>query len=65
MQYMHMVPEGEMSQAVASAKGQWGRGVVHPLDRRYRAWWYFTVLAAAITGWLVPFRLAFMDVGYK
>jgi hypothetical protein len=26
---------------------------------------YVTVFAAAITGWLIPFRMAYMSVGYE
>eukprot|EP00879_Flechtneria_rotunda_P011052 GHRR01011548.1.p1 GENE.GHRR01011548.1~~GHRR01011548.1.p1 ORF type:complete len:827 (+),score=254.22 GHRR01011548.1:335-2815(+) len=62
--YMYMAPKEEIEAQVASNRHLWGRGAIHPLDRRYRAWWYITVVAAAITGWLIPFRLAFEDVTY-
>lgn len=32
---------------------------------RYRLWWYFTVFAACLTGWLTTYRLAFLNAGYK
>jgi len=28
---------------------------------RYRIWWWITIAAACITGWLEPFRIAFGD----
>jgi hypothetical protein len=34
---------------------------VHPLDPRYRAWWTATIGAALATGWLEPFRIAFLE----
>eukprot|EP00882_Tetradesmus_deserticola_P017965 GHRQ01019276.1.p1 GENE.GHRQ01019276.1~~GHRQ01019276.1.p1 ORF type:complete len:511 (+),score=215.89 GHRQ01019276.1:178-1533(+) len=63
--YMHMAEADILEQQTsATAQRTWGRGVIHPLDRRYRVWWYVTVLAAAITGWLIPFRLAYLSVRY-
>ncbi|KIY96638.1 hypothetical protein MNEG_11323 [Monoraphidium neglectum] len=36
------------------------RGVIHPLSRAYRVWWYVTIVAACFTGWLEPFRVAYL-----
>lgn len=36
---------------------------IHPLDIRYRVWWYITVLIAAITGILEPYTIAFTPPG--
>eukprot|EP00775_Hariotina_reticulata_P002548 gene2548-2851_t len=61
-----MAPEEEIDEQVSRSRQLWGRGVIHPLDRRYRCWWYITVIAAAVTGWLTPFRLAYLDhLGYE
>jgi hypothetical protein len=38
-----------------------GARVVHPLDPRYRAWWTATIAAALATGWIEPFRIAFLE----
>ncbi|WIA21138.1 hypothetical protein OEZ85_005449 [Tetradesmus obliquus] len=63
--YMHMAEADILEQQTSeTAQRSWGRGVIHPLDRRYRIWWYVTVFAAAVTGWLIPFRMAYMSVGY-
>lgn len=64
VQYMNMAEE-DIEENLSSSKHLWDRGIIHPLDRRYRSWWYVTVLAAAITGWLVPFRIAYLRVGYQ
>ena len=31
------------------------------LLHRFRAWWWLTIFAAAVTGWLVPFTIAFLS----
>lgn len=28
-------------------------------------WWYITVAAAAFTGWLTTYKLAFVSAGYR
>eukprot|EP00878_Enallax_costatus_P022606 GHUV01023998.1.p1 GENE.GHUV01023998.1~~GHUV01023998.1.p1 ORF type:complete len:850 (+),score=127.25 GHUV01023998.1:227-2776(+) len=61
--YMNMAEE-DIEENLSSGRHLWDRGIIHPLDRRYRIWWYVTVIAAAITGWLVPFRIAYLKVGY-
>eukprot|EP00775_Hariotina_reticulata_P003996 gene3996-4247_t len=35
--YMHMAPEEELEEQVSRSKQLKGRGVIHPLDRRYRS----------------------------
>lgn len=30
---------------------------------RYRVWWWTTIIAAVITGWLVTYQLAFLAPG--
>ncbi|WIA21180.1 hypothetical protein OEZ85_005486 [Tetradesmus obliquus] len=37
-----------------------GWGIVHPYNRFFRAWWWLTIFAAAVTGWLIPYMLAFL-----
>jgi hypothetical protein len=40
MQYMHMAEADILEQQTSeTAQRTWGRGVIHPLDRRYRVWW--------------------------
>jgi hypothetical protein len=34
---------------------------IHPLDPRYRSWWTTTIGAALATGWIEPFRIAFLE----
>lgn len=63
LQYMNMAEE-DIEGNLSTSRHLWDRGIIHPLDRRYRIWWYITVIAAAITGWLVPFRIAYLKVGY-
>jgi len=38
-----------------------GARLVHPLDPRYRLWWMVTIGAALATGWIEPFRIAFLE----
>jgi hypothetical protein len=38
-----------------------GARLIHPLDPRYRAWWMVTIGAALATGWIEPFRIAFLE----
>lgn len=37
--------------------------IIHPLDWRYRLWWYTTVCVAAITSILEPYVIAFTAPG--
>ena len=61
-----MVSEEEVAAQVQSSRSMFERGgVLHPLDRRYRIWWYITVAAAALTGVVVTYRLAFVSPGYQ
>jgi hypothetical protein len=40
LQYMHMAEADILEQQTSeTAQRTWGRGVIHPLDRRYRIWW--------------------------
>eukprot|EP00775_Hariotina_reticulata_P004102 gene4102-4348_t len=66
MKFMSMTPEDERAaQVEAQQKTLSSTGVIHPLNRVYRAWWLLTVAAACLTGWLVPFRLAYLFVSYR
>ncbi|KAF6250783.1 hypothetical protein COO60DRAFT_1567426 [Scenedesmus sp. NREL 46B-D3] len=38
-----------------------GRGIIHPFNRFFRAWWWLTIFAAAVTGWLIPYTVAFLS----
>lgn len=60
---MNMAEE-DIEVNLSSSKAVWEQGIVHPLDRRYRLWWYITVVAAAITGWLIPFRIGYLNTSY-
>jgi len=37
--------------------------IIHPLDWRYRQWWYTTVVVAAIASILEPYTIAFTPPG--
>lgn len=28
---------------------------------RFRAWWWLTIFAAAVTGWIIPYTIAFLS----
>lgn len=51
--------------ATASRKGNSAvpRGIIHPNSTWYQAWWYTTVLVAAITAFLQPYYIAFAPPG--
>lgn len=49
--------------SIGRAREQLPRFIVHPLDIRYRTWWYVTVVVAAITALLEPYVIAFTDPG--
>lgn len=29
---------------------------------RFRAWWWLTIVAAAVTGWIIPYTIAFLPM---
>eukprot|EP00775_Hariotina_reticulata_P006155 gene6155-6392_t len=37
------------------------RGILHPFNRFFRAWWWLTIVAAAVTGFSVPYTIAFLS----
>lgn len=55
MNQQAMAEEGE-SDGIMRRRGF----VMHPLSRGYRFWWYVTIAAAVFTGWLEPFKVAYL-----
>ena len=54
---------GPATSSANAAKETLPRFIIHPLDWRYRLWWYTTVLIAAITSILIPYVIAFTAPG--
>eukprot|EP00878_Enallax_costatus_P040958 GHUV01047379.1.p1 GENE.GHUV01047379.1~~GHUV01047379.1.p1 ORF type:complete len:174 (+),score=48.69 GHUV01047379.1:725-1246(+) len=36
------------------------KGIIHPFNPYFRMWWWLTIGAAAVTGWLIPYMIAFL-----
>lgn len=57
MSHMYLTKE-ELEAESGVVMNEW---VVHPLDIRYRVWWWLTIGAALVTGWLETYTLAFSE----
>jgi hypothetical protein len=47
----------------SKGRGEVPRGMIHPSSPWYSAWWYTTVLVAAITAFLQPYYISFAPPG--